>query len=157
MRQEDVLVHRHGHRRHRYFRRDGWVFRLIPASSHLSAVALVSTVHFQVVLEIPGVERLRDVAACWRAGLEAHLAEDSRLGVVRSDERGRQELHAWAVAVLRALVWEQVAPVPLDSRGLWVEDAPAERSAVGCWLRCQGALRVRCLWVEREQVSVWLR
>ena len=60
------------------------------------------------------VERLQGVAACWTAGLEARLAEDSRLGVVRFDERGRQEPHALAVAVPRVLVWEQVAPVPLD-------------------------------------------
>ncbi len=65
-------------------------------------------VHSQVALGHPGVESLPGVAACWRAGLEARLAEDSRLGVVRSDERGRQEPHAWAVAVPRVLVWERV-------------------------------------------------
>ena len=47
--------------------------------------------------------------------------------------------------------------MPLDSPGLWVEDGLAERSVVGCWLGCQGASRVMCLWGEPEQVSVWLR
>ena len=47
--------------------------------------------------------------------------------------------------------------VLLDSPGLWVEDVLAEPLVVGCWLRCQGASRVRCLWVEPEQVSVSLR
>ena len=28
---------------------------------------------------------------------------------------------------------------------------------MGYWLRCQGASRVKCLWVEPEQVSVLLR
>ena len=113
--------------------------------------------HFQVVLGHPGVERLQGVAAYWRAVLEAHLAEDSLLGVVRSDEQERQEPHAWAVDVPRVLAWERVAPVPLDSPGLWVADVPAEPLVVGCWLRCQGASRVRCLWVEPEQVSVLLK
>ena len=85
------------------------------------------------------------------------MAEDSLLGVVRSDEQGRQERHAWAVDVLRVRAWERVAPVPLDSPGLWVADVPAEPLVVGCWLRCQGASRVRCLWGEPEQVSVLLR
>ena len=83
--------------------------------------------HSQVALGHLGVERLQGVAACWRAGLEAHLAEDSRLGVDRSDERGRQEPLALAVAGPQVLVWERVALVPLDSPGLWVEDGPAER------------------------------
>ena len=113
--------------------------------------------HSQVALGHPDVERLQGVEACWSAGLEGRLAEDSRLGVVRSDERGRQEPPALAVAVPRAPVWERVSPVPLDSPGLWVEDGLAERSVVGCWLGCQGASRVMCLWGEPEQVSVWLR
>ncbi len=33
----------------------------------------------------------------------------------------------------------------------------AGRSVLGCWLRCQGVSLVRCLWVEPEQVLVWLR
>ena len=112
--QKDVLVHRHGRLRHHYYRLGGWVFRLTPASSHLSEVVLASKVHFQVVLGHLDVERLLGVGACWRAGQEARLAEDSRLGVVRFDEWGRQERHALAVAVPRVLVWEQVVPVPLD-------------------------------------------
>ena len=83
-------------------------------NSHLIEVALASTEQSQVALGLLGVERLQGVAACWRVGLEARLAEDSRLGVVRFVERGLQEPHAWAVAVLRVPVWEQVAPVPLD-------------------------------------------
>ena len=70
-----------------------------------------------------GVERLQGVAACWSAGLEARLAEDSHLGVVRSDVRGHQEQPAWAVACLRVLVWVRVAAAPLGSQGLLVADA----------------------------------
>ena len=70
--------------------------------------------HFQDALGHQGVERPRDAAACWRAGLEDRLAEDLRLGVDQSDEQGLQEPHAWAVAVPPVLVWEPVAPVPLD-------------------------------------------
>jgi hypothetical protein len=69
------------------------------------------------------VERLQGVEACWRAGLEARLAEDSHLGVVRSDVRGHQEQPAWAVACLRVLVWVRVAAAPLGSQGLLVADA----------------------------------
>jgi hypothetical protein len=69
------------------------------------------------------VERLQGVAACWSAGLEARLAEDSHLGVVRSDVRGHQEQPAWAVACLRVLVWVRVAAAPLGSQGLLVADA----------------------------------
>ncbi len=47
--------------------------------------------------------------------------------------------------------------MPLDSPGLWVGDGLAGRSVLGCWLRCQGVSLVRCLWVEPEQVLVWLR
>ena len=73
------------------------------------------------------VERLQGVEACWRAGLEARLAEDSHLGVVRSDGRGHQAQHAWAVACLRVLVWVRVAAAPLGSLALSVADAMAER------------------------------
>jgi hypothetical protein len=68
------------------------------------------------------VERLQGVEACWRAGLEARLAEDSHLGVVRSDVRGHQEQNAWAEAARRVLVWVRVAAAPLGSLGLLVED-----------------------------------
>ena len=73
------------------------------------------------------VERLQGVAACWSAGLEARLAEDSLLGVVRSDEQERQEPHVWAVDVPRVLVWVRVAAAPLGSLELSVADAMAER------------------------------
>ena len=68
------------------------------------------------------VERLQGAAACWSAGLEARLAEDSHLGVVRSDGRGHQAQHAWAVACRRVLVWVRVAAAPLGSLGLLVAD-----------------------------------
>ncbi len=100
------------------------------------------------------VERLQGAAACWSAVLEVRLAEDSRLGVVRSDERGRQEQHAWVVAVPRALVWVRAAVVHPYSLGLSVEDAPGERLVLGYWLRCQGASPVNRLLAEREQESV---
>lgn len=73
------------------------------------------------------VERLQGVAACWSAGLEARLVVDSLLGVVRSDGRGHQEQHAWAVAGQRVLVWVRVAAAPLGSLALSVADAMAER------------------------------
>ena len=73
------------------------------------------------------VERLQGVAACWSAGLEARLAVDSRLGVVRSDVRGHQERHAWIVAGQRVLVWVRVAEAPLGSLALSVADVMAER------------------------------
>ena len=73
------------------------------------------------------VELLQGVAACWSAGLEARLAVDSHLGVVRSDGRGHQAQHAWAVACRRVLVWVRVAAAPLGSLGLSVADALAGR------------------------------
>ena len=73
------------------------------------------------------VERLQGVAACWSAGLEARLAEDSHQGVVRFDVRGHQEQPAWAVACLRVLVWVRVAEAPLGSLALSVADVMAER------------------------------
>ena len=75
------------------------------------------------MLEPLDVERLQGVAACWSAGLEARLAEDSHQGVVRFDVRGHQEQPAWAVACLRVLVWVRVAAAPLGSPGLLVADA----------------------------------
>lgn len=102
-----------------------------------------------LVVHLPGV------AACWSVALEGRLAGGSRLGVVRSGERGRQEQHAWVVAVPRALVWVRAAVVHPYSLGLSVEDAPGERLVLGYWLRCQGASPVNRLLAEREQESVW--
>lgn len=80
---------------------------------HLRGVARASMGHSQVVLGPQDVEHLLGVAACLRADPEARLAEDSLLGVVRSDARGHQVQLAWAVAGPRVLVWGQGAVVPL--------------------------------------------